>query len=64
MMVTYVMKHNEEELVLVTVVRRLLLSTSVSLPLAAAMLAFVRLAYLSSPPLQVRGRDTFREEGG
>jgi len=40
-------------LLLVTVVKQLLLPTSVSLPVAAAMLAFIRLAYLSTPAVLV-----------
>ncbi|KAF8068175.1 hypothetical protein HT031_001861 [Scenedesmus sp. PABB004] len=40
-------------LIAVTVVKQILLPTSVSLPLAAALLAFIRLAYLSSDPVEV-----------
>jgi hypothetical protein len=40
-------------LLVVTVVKPLLLPTSVSLPAAAALLAAIRLAYLSTPPALV-----------
>ncbi|WIA11159.1 hypothetical protein OEZ85_011296 [Tetradesmus obliquus] len=40
-------------LIVVTMVKQLLLPTSVSLPVAAAMLAFIRLAYLSTPTVLV-----------
>jgi len=40
-------------LMLVTVCRRLSLPATTSLPLSAALLAVIRLAYLSSPPLLV-----------
>lgn len=40
-------------LVAVTLVRRIALSTRVSLPAAAVMMAFIRLAYLASPPALV-----------
>lgn len=41
-------------LLLTTLLKPLMLPSSSSLPLAAALLALVRLAYLSSPPLLVR----------
>lgn len=36
-------------LVVVTVVKKLLLPTSISLPISAVMLAFIRMAYLGTP---------------
>jgi lactate permease len=41
--------------VLVTLVKRIALPTRASLPLAAAMMALIRLAYLSAPPALVAG---------
>lgn len=40
-------------LLVTTLLRPLCLNSSVSLPLSAALLALIRLAYLSSPPLLV-----------